>query len=217
MAYKEENTLHPGDGVSAARLFPALAGIVNGERNFLTSKPNKRIPTNNKKKFGRTKTGKNKKSPVAQVNTTNASNATPLIPQRKTSDKDDPDDGVTIQEITSTQLLMKARDLLQTKENCTKKITELQSKIGQIHRDAYDKDQVIDYMTKENFQKLEVKDDHKKQVISSLIKELFKELEGKYDHIKVMHQIHATKLYSKDKDLRDMANKMIYDRKKLIL
>ena len=66
VAYKEENTLYPGDGGSTTPLFPALDGIGNGDRNSLTSKLKKRIPPKNKKKFGRTKTGKNKKSPVSQ-------------------------------------------------------------------------------------------------------------------------------------------------------
>ena len=71
VTYKEENTLRPGDGGSAAHLFPALAGIENGERNSLPSKPKKMILPKKKKKFRRTKTGKNKKCPVAQVNTIN--------------------------------------------------------------------------------------------------------------------------------------------------
>ena len=156
LAYKEENILLPGDGGSAARLFPALAGIGNGERNFLPSKPKKRMPTNKnknkKKKFGRTKTRNNKKFPVAQVNTINASNATPLISQSPTSDKDDLSAGVAIQDLTSTQLFREARVILQTKENQTEKISQLQSKIGQLHWDAYDKYQVVDSMIKEQFQ-----------------------------------------------------------------
>ena len=63
VAYKEENILRPGDGGSAAQLFTDLARIGNGERNTLPSKPKKRITPNKKKTFGRTKTGKNKKSP----------------------------------------------------------------------------------------------------------------------------------------------------------
>ena len=77
------------------------------------------------------------------MNTINASNAEPLRPQRPTSEKDDPDAEVSIQEITATQLLRKARYLLQTKDNRTKKIYDLKSKIGHIQRDAYDKDKVI--------------------------------------------------------------------------
>ena len=71
VAYEEENILITVDGGSAAQIFPALVGIGNGERNSHPSKPNNRI-TPKKKKFGRTKTGKNKKSPVTQVNTINA-------------------------------------------------------------------------------------------------------------------------------------------------
>ena len=115
MAYEEDNILPQVDGGSSAQLFPALSGIGDGERNSLPYKPNKRIPPKNKKKFGRTKTGKNKKSPVAQVNTINVSNATPLRPQRPKIDEDDPADGVSIQDITATQLLRKTRDILQTK------------------------------------------------------------------------------------------------------
>ena len=87
------------------------------------------------------------------------------------NDEDDPAAGVAIEELTVTQLLSKARDFLQTKENQTKNISELQSKIGQLQRDAYDKDQVIDSMIKEHFQELEGKDSHKDQVIDSMIKE----------------------------------------------
>ena len=72
MAYEEDNILHPGDGGSDAQLFPALSGIVNGERNSLAYKPKKRIPPKKKKKFGRKRRGKNKKSPVPQVNIINA-------------------------------------------------------------------------------------------------------------------------------------------------
>ena len=64
------------------------------------------------------------------------------------NDEDDPAAGVAIEELTVTQLLSKARDFLQTKENQTKNISELQSKIGQLQRDAYDKDQVIDSVIK---------------------------------------------------------------------
>ena len=124
----------------------------HGERNSLPSKPRKRIPPKKKKKnFGRKKTGKNKKSPVSHVNTINALNATSLIPQRPTSDRDDPSAGVAIQEITTTQLLRKARDLLQTKDNQTDNISELHSKIGQLQQDVYEKDRVIDSMIKEHF------------------------------------------------------------------
>ena len=75
----------------------------------------KRITPKNKKKFGRTNTGKNNKSPVAKENTINASNATPLRPKSPTSDKDGPAAGVTIQELTTTHLISKSRDLIQTK------------------------------------------------------------------------------------------------------
>ena len=184
LAYEEENILHPGDGGISAQLFPVLDRIVNEERNYLPSKPKKRIPPKKKKTFVRKKTGKNKNSLVAQLNTINESNATPLIPQSPTSDKDDPDDGVAIQELTATQLLRKARDLLQKKSNQTKKVYELQSKIGQLQRDAYDKDQFIDSMIKEHFQELEVKYAHKDQVIASIIKEHFQELEVKYAPIR---------------------------------
>ena len=134
-------------------------------------KPKKSISPNKKKKFGKKKTGKNKESPVAQVNIVNASNVTQLRPQIPMNDEDDPAAGVAIEELTVTQLLSKARDFLQTKENQTKNISELQSKIGQLQRDAYDKDQVIDSMIKEHFQELEGKDSHKDQVIDSMIKE----------------------------------------------
>ena len=90
VAYKEDNTLLPGDGGSDAQLFPVLARIGNGERNYLPSKPKKNIPPKKKKKFGREKTGKNKNPHVAQLSTINASNATPLRPQRPTGDKDNP-------------------------------------------------------------------------------------------------------------------------------
>ena len=103
------------------------------------------IPPKNKKKFGRKKTGKNKKSPIDQVNTINASNATPLIPQRPTIEEDDLAAGVEIQELTTTQILRKARDILQIKENQTEKTPELQSKIGQPQQH---KDQVIASMIK---------------------------------------------------------------------
>ena len=101
--------------------------------------------------------GKNKKYPVAQVNSINASNVTPLRPQRTTSDEDDPAAGSAIQELNATQLLRKARDLLQTKENHTENISEIQYKIGQLQQDAYDKYQVIEYMINEKFQELEEK------------------------------------------------------------
>ena len=78
LTHEEDNTLRPGDGGSADQLFPALDRIGNGERKFLPSKPKKRIPPKKKKKFGRTKTGNNKNSPVSQVNTTNASNVVKL-------------------------------------------------------------------------------------------------------------------------------------------
>ena len=83
------------------------------------------IPYKKKKKFGRTKTGKNKKSPVAQANNINVSNATPLRPQSPTSDEDDPASGFAIQELTTIQLLNKARGILQTEENQTEKISKL--------------------------------------------------------------------------------------------
>ena len=114
------------------------------------------MPPKKKKKFWRKNTGKNKKCPVSQVNTINTSNATPLRPQRPTSDEDDPAAGVAIQELTTTQLLRKAMYLLQTKGNQTNNISELQSKIGQLQREAYDKYQVIDSMIKDHFQELEV-------------------------------------------------------------
>ena len=126
-----------------------------------------------KKKFGTTNTGKNKKCLVSQVNTINLLNTTPPIPQRRTSDEYDPASGVPIQELTKTQLLSEARDLLQRKDNQTKNISKIQSKVGQLKRDVYDKDQVIDSMIKEHFQELEGKDAHKDQVIASMIKEHF--------------------------------------------
>ena len=85
------------------------------------------------------------------MNTINAPNATPLRSQRSTSDEDDPAARVAIQQITKTQLLRNARDLLQKNENQTKKISELQSKLWQLQRDAYDKYQVIDSIIKEHF------------------------------------------------------------------
>ena len=212
--YTEENTLHPGDGGSDAQLFPALSGIGNGERNYLPSKLKKRIPPKKKKNFGRKKTGNNNKSPVAQVNTTNASNATPLRPQKPTGDKDEPASGVSVQELTTTQLLRKARDILQTKENQTKKISELKFKIGHPEWDAYEKDQVIDPMIKEHFQEIEGKYSHKEQVIASMIKEHFQEIEVKDDRIREMAQLHSTKIASTDRKLRDMVNKIIADKKK---
>ena len=54
------------------------------------------------------------------------------------SDEYDPAAGVAIQELTATQLVEKAGDLLQIKENHTHKISELQSEIGQLQRDAYE-------------------------------------------------------------------------------
>ena len=77
------------------------------------------MPPKKKKKFRRTKTGKNKKSPIAQVNTINALKAKPLRSQRPISDEDYPASGVAIQELTITHILSKARDLLQTKDNHT--------------------------------------------------------------------------------------------------
>ena len=74
------------------------------------------------------------------------------------SDEDNLDAGVANQDLTATQLIRKARDILQTNENKTKKISKLQSKIGQIQRDAYDKDQVIDSIIKYHFQELKGKD-----------------------------------------------------------
>ena len=134
------------------------------------------------------------------MNIINALSSTTLIPQRK--------------EITATQLLRKARYILQIKENQTNKISELQSKIGKLQRDAYEKYQVIDFMIKDHFQYLKVKDTHKYQFIAYMIKEHFQDLEGKYAHIQPMAQLHATKLSSKDRELRNMANKVIADRKK---
>ena len=90
VAYEEENTIRSGDGLCAALLFPALTRIGNEEIKSLPSKQKNRIPPKKKKKFGRTKIGENKKSPFAQVNTINVLNATPLIPQRPTSDNNDP-------------------------------------------------------------------------------------------------------------------------------
>ena len=113
MAYKEDNTLRPVDGGSATQLFPALAGVGNRERNSIPSKPNNRIPPKKKKKFVRTKMGKNKKYPITQVDTINASNSTPLIPQRPTSNKNDLDDGFAIQKLTVTQLLRNSRYIFQ--------------------------------------------------------------------------------------------------------
>ena len=167
-----------------------------------------------KKKFGRTMTGKNNKSPVYQVNTINALNATPLRPQSPMRDEDDPAAGVAIQDITKTQILRKARGLLQKKDNQTDNISKLQSKIGQLQRDAYDKVQVIDSMIKEYLQELEGKDAHKYEVIASMIKEHFQDLEGKYSRIQEMDQLHAIKLASKDIEFREMANKTIANRKK---
>ena len=71
VAYKEENAIHPCDGGSSAQLFTGLDGIGNGERKPLPSKPKKRIPPKKKKKFVRTISGKNKKSPVDQENIIN--------------------------------------------------------------------------------------------------------------------------------------------------
>ena len=133
LAYEENNTLFAGDWGSDAQLFPELAGRGNGKRNSLPSKPKKRIPPKKKKKFGAGKTSKNKKSLVAQVSTINASNATPLRPQRPTSDEDELAAGFEIQELTATKLLKNERDILQTKENQTKEISELPSKIGHCH------------------------------------------------------------------------------------
>ena len=53
-----------------------------------------------------------------------------------------------------SSLQQKARDVLQTKNNQTGKISELQYKIEQLQRDAYDKDQVIDSIIKEHFREL---------------------------------------------------------------
>ena len=137
-------------------MFLELSGIGNRERNSLTSKPKKTIPPKKNKKFGSTKTGNNKKSPIAQLNTINALNATPLRPQRPTSDEDDLAAGFAIQELTATYLLRKSRDLIQKNENQTEKISEIQSKIGKLQRNAYEKYQVIDYIIKEHSQELEV-------------------------------------------------------------
>ena len=115
LAYEEDNTLRSVDGGSATQLFPALAGVGNRERNSLPSKPNNRIPPKKKNKFGRTKIGKNKKSPVAQVNTINMSNATPLRPQIPMSDEDDPSAAVAVQELLVTQLLRNSRYIFQKK------------------------------------------------------------------------------------------------------
>ena len=117
--------------------------------------------------------GKTKKSPVAQVNTINVSNATPLRPQRLTSDEDDTAAGVAIKELTVTKIIRKSRYCLQKKMNHTETISNLQSKIGQFQWDACDKYLVIDSMIKENFQELEGKYAHKDQVIASMIKEHF--------------------------------------------
>ena len=89
------------------------------------------------------------------------------------SDEDDLAAGGTIQELITTQLPSKARDLLQTNKNHTGKISEIKSKIGQLQQDAYDKDQFIYSMIKEHFQELEGKDAHKYQIIASMIKEHF--------------------------------------------
>ena len=126
------------------------------------------------------------------MNTINASNAKPPRPQKKTSDDNEPASGVAIKELTARQLLRKARGILQTKENNTEKISELQSKIGHLQWDEYEK----------------------YQVIASMIKENFKDHEGKDARIQAMAQLHATKVASKDRELRDMANKMISDKKK---
>ena len=83
---EEENTLRPVDGGSSDQLFIEMYGIGNREIKSIPSKPKKRIPHKKKKNFGRTKTGNNRKYPVAQFNTINASNSTPLIPQRPTID-----------------------------------------------------------------------------------------------------------------------------------
>ena len=53
-------------------------------------------------------------------------------------------------------LLSEARDLLQRKDNQTKNISKIQSKVGQLKRDVYDKDQVIDSMINEHFRELKV-------------------------------------------------------------
>ena len=86
VAYKEENTLRPGDGGSSSQLYPALFGIGNGERISLPYKQNKRIPPNKNEKFGRANIGKNKNPPVAQVNPINASNSKPQRPKNPTSE-----------------------------------------------------------------------------------------------------------------------------------
>ena len=131
-------------------------------------------------------------SPVAQVNTINASNETPLIPQRPTSDEDDLADEVAIQELTAKQILRKARDHLQTKEKQNKNTSELQSKTGKRQRDAYEKEQVI----------------------ASMINEYFQETEEKKTRIRAMSQLHTTEIASKDRELRNIANKMIAHRNK---
>ena len=106
-----------------------------------------------------------------------------------TIEEDDLAAGVEIQELTTTQILRKARDILQIKENQTEKTPELQSKIGQPQQ-------------------------HKDQVIASMIKQHFQDLEGKDAHIRAMTQLHAIKLASKDIEFREMANKTIANRKK---
>ena len=69
-------------------------------------------------------------------------------------------------------------------------------------------------MLKEYFQELEVKDAHKYRVIASMIREQFQEFKGKYARIQEMSQLYATKLAYKYRELKDMANKIIADRKK---
>ena len=99
-------------------------------------------------------------------------------------------------------------------DNQAEKVSDLQSKIGQLQQEAYDKNQVIYYMIIEHFQEPEGKYSHKDQIIDSMIKDPFKELEGKDARIREISQLHANQLASKDIELRDMANKMMTDRKK---
>ena len=47
-----------------------------------------------------------------------------------------------------------------------------------------------------------------------MIKEHFQELDVKYSCIQAMDQLHATKLASKDREMRYTTNKIITDRKK---
>ena len=69
-------------------------------------------------------------------------------------------------------------------------------------------------MIKKQFQDIEGKYYHKDQVVTSMIKENFQDIEGIDAYIQEMDQLHDTNLASKDRELRDMANKIISDRNK---